>query len=212
MNDWNIQGRSRACQRCQRPFADKESYHTLLFEIRHGFERVDVCGACWDEQHRHGATERKGFISHWQGLFSVPPAAPPEPIRRDSAEALLRQLMERDAPEWRPAAFILAVMLERKRLLKLREQALHEGRRVFVYELPRTGEIFSVSDPELRLNQLTQVHHDVAQLLEQGLPPQGVETSGLFPSEPAGVPGAPPEAGADSTAHDDPSLARPVAS
>lgn len=183
MNDWNIQARARSCQTCGRGFTDKEPYHTLLSEQRTGFERIDVCGACWENQHRHGATDRKGFVSHWQGLFVVPPPAPPDPIQRDNAESLLRQLTERNDPAWQPAAFILAVMLERKRLLKNREQFQSNGRRTFVYEHPRSGEIFTIPDPQLQLTQLEQVQRDVAQLLEHGLPVEGSPTEEPFVPE-----------------------------
>jgi hypothetical protein len=49
---------------------------------------------------------------------------------------------------------------------------------VFVYEQPKTGDIFTIVDPNLHLNQLEQVQHDVAQLLEHGLnpPPPASET------------------------------------
>jgi hypothetical protein len=187
MNEWNIQSRARTCQSCGRAFADQEMYHTLLFEQRFGFERQDVCGACWEEQHRHGAADRKGFISHWQGTFLQPPPAPPDPIQRDSAESLLRRLTELNAAEWQPAAFILAVMLERKRILKIRDQVRQEGQRIFVYELGRTGELFTVPDPQLRLDQLEAVQRSVAQLLEHGLPEDSV---GLHPP---GAPAAGPE-------------------
>lgn len=195
MNEWNIQARSRGCQACGRVFSDRESYHTLLFEQRSGLERVDVCGACWDEQHRHGAKEKKGFISHWQGTFSVPPPPPPEAIRKDSAEALLRRLVERRDPAWQPATFILAVMLERKKVLKTRETLRAGGRRTFVYEIPKTGEVFTVVDPGLQLNQLEQVQHDVARLLEQGLPdePAAEAVTDSGPSEEPFVPEMPPE-------------------
>lgn len=210
MNDWNIQGRARACQACGRAFADREVYHTLLFEQRHGHERQDVCGACWEEQFRHGAMDRKGFVSHWQGAFCVPPPPPPEPIQRDNAESLLRRLTERNDPAWHPAAFILAVMLERKRILRNREQLRQDGRRVFVYELPRTGEIFSLPDPELQLDQLQTVQQDVAMLLEHGLPQEASPTEEPFvpvipPADPAPEASAatestPPESPAGETA------------
>ncbi|MBX3746545.1 MAG: hypothetical protein KF833_14650 [Verrucomicrobiae bacterium] len=197
MNDWNIQSRARACQTCGNAFADQEPYHTLLFERRSGFERLDVCVTCWADQHQHGAADRKGYISHWQGLFTVPPAAPPEPIQRDNAETLLRRLTERNQPAWQPAAFILAVMLERKRVLKIRETLRAEGRRVFVYERPGTGEMFTVPDPQLRLDQLEQVQRDVAHLLEHGLPPEAGPAPESIHDEPAAEPVATgsPEAG-----------------
>lgn len=185
MNEWNIQSRARSCHACGRSFTDREHYHTLLSEVRSGFERLDVCGACWEAQHRHGAADRKGFVSHWQGVFSVPPPPPPEAIRRDSAETLLRQLLERDDPRWHPAAFILATMLERKRLLRARQQIRQNGRRSIVYEQPGTGDVLVIQDPALRLDQLEAVQHDVARLLEHGLPSEGQPVEEPFvPTEP----------------------------
>jgi hypothetical protein len=64
----------------------------------------------------------------------------------------------------------LAVMLERKRLLKAKAQTTAEGRRTLIYEHARTGEVFTIPDPNLQLDQLEVVQRDVARLLEQGLP------------------------------------------
>ena len=72
MIDWNIQSRAHACQACGKPFLDKEPFHTLLFDQKTGYERLDVCEACWAAQYSQGATSRKGFISHWQGVFELP--------------------------------------------------------------------------------------------------------------------------------------------
>ena len=186
MNDWNIQTRARTCQGCGSSFGDRDPYHTVLFEQRSGLERLDVCAACWDGQHRHGAADRKGFISHWQGSFPAPAPTTPDPIQRDSAESLLRELLDRNEPKWQPAAFILATMLERKRILKVREQIRKNGRRTIVYEMPRTGDLFLVVDPDLQLDQLSEVQQDVSRLLEQGLPSQGTPTEEPFiPETPA---------------------------
>jgi hypothetical protein len=183
MNDWNIQARARVCQSCGHAFADKDPYHTVLSEQRSGFERMDICASCWESQHREGSSDRKGFISHWQGLFVIPPPPPPEAIQKDSAESLLRRLVDRQDPVWQPAAYILAAMLERKRVLKIREQIRQEGRRIFVYELPRSGEIFTIRDPDLKLDQLEQVQRDVARLLEVGLPVEASPTEEPFVPE-----------------------------
>ncbi|HWF19451.1 MAG TPA: hypothetical protein VG754_09285 [Verrucomicrobiae bacterium] len=170
MNEWNIQSRGHACEACGKPFADKEQYHTLLFDEKQAFRRSDVCGACWERQFSEGARERKGFLSYWHGVYEAPVAAP-EPIQKDTAESLLRKLIELNDPRYIPAAYILAVMLERKRLLKVKEQLKRDGQRVFIYEHPKTGDLFTIIDPDLQLNQLEQVQRDVADLLEHGLNP-----------------------------------------
>jgi hypothetical protein len=171
MNEWNIQSRAHGCQACSQAFADRQIYHTLLFDEKHDFKRLDICDACWQTQYSHGASDRKGFVSYWHGLFEAPPPAPPEAIQKENAESLLRKLIELNDPTHAAAGYILAVMLERKRLLKVKEQFVRDGRRVFIYEQPRTGDLFTIPDPNLQLNQLEQVQRDVAALLEHGLNP-----------------------------------------
>jgi hypothetical protein len=172
MIEWNIQSRAHACRACDLPFADQQTYHTLLFDAKQVYERVDVCESCWSAQYGEGATSRKGFVSHWQGLFEIPVPVP-EPIRKENAETLLRKLMEKNDGRYGAAMFILAVMLERKRILKVKDQIIQEGRRTFVYEHPRSGDLFTIVDPDLRLDQLEAVQRDVAHLLEHGLAEPG---------------------------------------
>ncbi|EEF60555.1 hypothetical protein [Pedosphaera parvula] len=174
MNEWNIQSRAHACETCGKKFADKEAYHTLLFDDKRELKRNDICEACWQSQYGDGAREKKGFISYWHGVYHAP-VKQAETIQKDSAESLLRKLIELNDPKYIPAGYILAVMLERKRLLKVKEQFMRDGLRVFVYEQPKTGDIFTIVDPNLQLTQLQEVQQDVAQLLEHGLNPPPTE-------------------------------------
>jgi len=169
MIDWNIHSRAHACQACAEPFADQQAYHTLLFDEKKEYLRLDVCTKCWEKQYSQGANDRKGFVSHWQGVYEAPPAHPPDAIQKDTAETLLRKLSELNNPKYRAASYILAVMLERKRLLKIKSQVEQDGQRVFVYEQPKTGDVFTIPDPNLQLNQLEEVQHMVAHLMEHGL-------------------------------------------
>jgi hypothetical protein len=168
MNDWNIQSRARACETCGLPFADQQLYHTLLFDAPPDLRRSDVCGTCW-QQSAAGLRDQKEFISYWQGIYTAPVVA--DPIHKETAETLLRKLIEQNDPRYIPAGYILAVMLERKRVLKVKEQIVHDGKRTFVYEHTKTGDVFTITDPALRLDLLEEVQRDVAALLEHGLPP-----------------------------------------
>ena len=185
MNEWNIQSRAHACEACGQPFADQQSYHTLLLDEPAALRRSDVCEPCWQKQFAGDATRRSGFISHWQGIYEAPPAHPVEAIQKETAETVLRKLIEQNEPRHAPAAYILAVMLERKRILKVKEQLQRDGQRIFVYEQPKTGDIFTIADPDLHLDQLEAVQRDVAQLLEHGLQPPAVASeSSVLAAEP----------------------------
>jgi hypothetical protein len=206
MIEWNIQSRAHACQACGQGFADRQKYHTLLFDEKQGYARLDVCEGCWEAQFSQGAADRKGFVSYWQGTYATPPPAPPEPIAKDTAEALLRKLVELNNPQYRAACFILAVMLERKRILKVQSQGMREGQRVFVYEHPKTGDVFTIIDANLQLDQLDQVQRDVASLLEHGVNPPGlaIDLASLTDSAP-GVQAAPTTRPVDAPAGSEPS-------
>jgi hypothetical protein len=196
MNDWNIQSRAHACEACTTAFTDKQPYHTVLLEERSELRRTDICEPCWQKNFSATAAQQKNFISHWQGVYLAPPAAPVDAIQKDTAETLLRKLIELNDPKHIPAGYILAVMLERKRILKVKEQLQRDGHRVFVYEQPKTGDIFTIVDPALRLDQLEQVQHDVATLLEHGFNPPPADAAVPEPTEtaPATEPAAEPVA------------------
>lgn len=169
MDDWNIQSRARACCSCGQPFADGQTYHTLLFDDKPRFRRRDICEPCWRKEESAGVRNAPGFVSRWQGVYEAPPQRPDQAYK-ETAESLLRKLIELGDTRYQSASYILAVMLERKRILKVRDQFMRDGRRIFVYEHHKTGDLFTIADPELRLDQLDQVQRQVGDLLEHGLP------------------------------------------
>ncbi len=182
MNEWNIQSRAHTCGACGRAFAHQQAYHTLLFAEKSALQRMDVCHACWQNENTASLRDRQGFVSYWQGVYEAPPPVT-EAIPRENAESLLRKLIEQADPRHAAAGYILAVMLERKRILKIKEQLVRDDQRVFIYEHARSGDVFTIADPGLKLDQLEQVQRAVAALLEHGLtpppaeaPPQAEET------------------------------------
>ena len=173
MLEWAIQSRGRTCAVTGNTFVDKEPCHTVLLQLHSGYERLDLCQAAWDAEGAALAA-RPNLVSHWRGQYHAPVAAPPEAIGKDDAEGLLRRILELRDESYAAAAFVLAAMLERKRLLQVRSEVREGNRRIFVYEHSRTGDILAVADPDLHLDQLLSVQRQVADLLTNGLPPAAV--------------------------------------
>jgi hypothetical protein len=70
------------------------------------------------------------------------------------------------------AIYILAVMLERKRILVEKDVQTREDKtKIRVYEHKKTGETFLVIDPELKLAEIEKVQEEVVGLLG-GKPPK----------------------------------------
>ena len=103
--------------------------------------------------------------SFWRTKYEPPAPPAPEPLAKETAEDLLRSYMTEQDERHANARYILALMLERKRLLKQVEAKEDIHGRVLVYEHVKTGEVFVVPDPGLRLDQVQAVQEEVAALL-----------------------------------------------
>jgi len=163
--DWNIKARSEICQACEQPFADGQAYISRLTFAEAGYERTDFCESCW-------ATTRNEPPSHsvWKGTFKLPPPEPEPVLRKETAESLFRRLtLDEDGTPHTNSLYILAVMLERRRVLVERDVRVQQsGERVLVYEHRKTGETFLVTDPQLRMDQLEPVQEEVVAMLGGG--------------------------------------------
>jgi hypothetical protein len=161
-NDWSIQSRSGQCAATGRDFAEGEFFYTLLFRERDGFRREDLSEDAWKER-QAGAGEQP--FSFWRSKYEPPTPAAPEALAKETAEDLLRAYMAEPGEAHSNARYILALMLERKRLLKQIEAKEDIHGRTLVYEHVKTGEVFIVPQPDLRLDQIESVQNEVADLL-----------------------------------------------
>ena len=127
--------------------------------------REDYSLACWDEQSPdHG-------ISAWKSVFHAPPP-PEEVVKKESAEGLLRKLIAKEDADDIHAIYILAVMLERKKILVEKDVQIREDQtKIRVYEDKKSGDTFLVVDPELKLAEIESVQEEVVGLLG-GKPPK----------------------------------------
>lgn len=168
--DWDIKPRGEACSVCRVPFADEQVYFSALVFEKEGYKRADYCEKCWP------ARDEETILPYslWQGVFHVPPPEPDEPLKKETAESLLRKLMEQEDSAQANVIYILAVMLERNRLFVERDvQTKENGTLVRIYEHRKTGETFLIPDPGLRLDQLENVQQEVVAML--GGPPKKTE-------------------------------------
>lgn len=159
-NDWPIKQRSDACTQTHRAFAPGEQFYTLLFREGDGFRREDLSEEAWSARN-----ENIRPFSFWKSRYEPPPPEQPEPLAKESAEQLLRRLLSEQNPANRNACYVLAAMLERKRVLKQINTDRSEEQPVLIYEHAKTGEVFLVHDVRLRLDELDSVQHEVTQLL-----------------------------------------------
>lgn len=161
-NDWPIKHRAELCAVTQRPFAPREQFYTLLFREGEGFRREDLSEEAWSSRN-----ENIRPFSFWKSRYEATPPAPPEPLAKESAEDLLRRLLIDNDGTHANACYVLAAMLERKRVLKQIDTKDAADGRVLIYEHIENGDVFLVRDPKLRLDEVGSVQSEVATLLHQ---------------------------------------------
>jgi hypothetical protein len=155
--DWEIKSRAHACARTGREFAPGETFFTILVREGGGFLREDICEEAWEARN-----DNIQPFSFWRSKYEPPAPPRPEPMPRDDAEGLLRRLVAENDPAHQNARYILALMLERKRMLRPMESSDPD---MLVYEFVATGETIVLANPNLTLEQIPAVQHEVSALL-----------------------------------------------
>jgi hypothetical protein len=161
-SDWPIKHRADTCARTGRAFQPGEQFYTLLFREGEGYRREDLSEEAWTQRN-----ENIRPFSFWKTRYEPPPSGPPETLPKENAEEIFRRLLAQNDPANANACYVLAVMLERKRVLKPIKSDQSGDRPVLIYEHGKTGDVFIVPEVRLRLDEIEHVQNEVSQLLKQ---------------------------------------------
>lgn len=186
---WHVRSRGRECTVTQRPFADGETIVTALFPDPEssGYLRRDYGTDGWATFQETG---EKPF-SFWRTTFTAPTGNESvKPEEKLSAEEILSRLVEEDEDHTENTRYILAVMLERQKLLRETDSQRTPTGILRVYEHRKTGEVFIVKDPDIPLSEVEAVQNEVFLLLENNgrSPEPEVGETPEIPAEPETAP------------------------
>lgn len=160
-NDWEIKSRAHCCARTGKEFGHGEYFYTLLFRDRAGFRREDISEEAWANRN-----EDIEPFSFWRSKYEAPAPRAPEPLPKDDVESLLRRLVAVQDPALVNVRYVLALMLERKRILRPVES---RDAGLLVYEHAATGETFVVTNPDLTFESIPAIQSEVYDLLARSL-------------------------------------------
>jgi len=158
--DWEIKSRAHTCAHTGYEFQEGDFFYTLLIREGDGFRREDLCESAWKERNPNIQP-----FSFWRSKYEPPAPPAPEAFAKDDAEGLLRRLIEENHPSRKNACYILALMLERKKMLRPVESRDED---MLVYEHVVTRETIVIANPRLSFDQIPDVQREVGALLEPG--------------------------------------------
>lgn len=172
---WHVRNRSRECSITQTPFTEDQPIVTALFPDPEssGYVRKDFCESAWAER----SPEDEVPFSYWRTIFHSTISNENQPVvTKQSAEELLKHLVEEDLEHTENTRYILAVMLERQKILRETDTQPTPTGILRIYEHRKTGEIFIVKDPNIPLDEVEKIQLEVMELLSPQKPVVQEET------------------------------------
>lgn len=166
--DWKISRRHSKCCHTERKFDDGESFYACIFDDPEGegFLRKDYSEKAWKE-----LSEKLEPFSFWKTVCKYPQEDnTQEVLGNESAETMLRRMIEEDEASTENARYILTLMLERKKTLVPVGVKETEFSRLLLYEHRASGDVLVVRDPQLKLDEVEKIQQEVALLLDQSGP------------------------------------------
>lgn len=162
---WHIRSRARQCVVTGRTFRDGESIITGIFPDPEsaGYLRKDFSQEAWNQ--RNGESET--VFSYWQTVYqpALVQEADQVKVTKQGAEELLRALILEDEEHTENTRYILAIMLERHKLLRETDSQLLATGILRIYEHRKTGEVFIIKDPNISLDEVENIQAEVIALL-----------------------------------------------
>jgi len=149
--------RADCCTVTGKPFQEDEIFHTMLTQAKTGeLIRHDLCERAWVERN-----DNIRPLSFWQSKFKPLPPPEQEAVGKNDAESELRRLLDEGAHLSPKVCYLLALLLERKRVLRVKDRIKIDGNSTIVYEHADTQETFIVPEVELGLADIESLQAEL---------------------------------------------------
>lgn len=145
---------------CGREFQDGEEVVSCVFPEGEGVGRADLCTTCWQE----GRAPQ--HFSSWRRR--VEKKVLPKRFDTKAAQALFRVLADSEEPRDADTAYILALLLMRRKVFDLVRAGSEGGVRTMILRLRGGSEEFKVLDRNLNEDRLREVKDSLESIFEAG--------------------------------------------
>lgn len=159
--EWQMSRRSDHCLSCAAALGAGAVYRAYLYESAQGYERRDYCDVCTPPAD-------PAPVGFWRGRRPVSTdSASAAPFDREAVFAFFQRLSD-DTPERRQFRFVLALLLWRKKVLKLESADSGANGETWRFVAPHVGESYAVERPDLSDDDATRLSADVERLIAGG--------------------------------------------
>jgi hypothetical protein len=144
-------------------------FRVFLSLVDGAFQREDVCDAC-------PAPAHGGVVGWWRTRRKAPPERRSHAFDREAVYSFFTRLEEDAQADKRQFRFVLALLLWRKKVLKLTDTADRAGEEAWNFVAVHDGRKFAVVRPDLDEAQIERLSEQLEALLSGGEWPQDSTT------------------------------------
>jgi len=162
--DWKIGKSNRRCCVCEAELVMGEAFYSTLNQWEGGLERRDFCLQCW--QNSGEEKQRPDFFWRTTQADDVPKK---RSIDLEVVTDLFRKLPESSDPMRQKVRYFLALLLMRKRVVKLLSTGREDERDFMSIRLRGEEKEQRVTNPNLTQGELDEVKAELELLLEMEL-------------------------------------------
>ena len=162
MSNWSIRKKAEACSACSRAFQERERLFSLLRGTEEGLARVDLCPTCFGARDEAEAAQDLFF---WRTHFQ-PQTKKGLAVDFDAVEGLFMALEGREERTLAELRYLLALLLMRKKRLKLVRILRRDDAEGMVMRRPRRDEALEVLVFDLTPERMAELREDLARIFE----------------------------------------------
>lgn len=160
MTDYEIQPLSLRCALTGRELKAGEFYYSALRESPQGFVRQDYCVEAW-------AGPPEGVIGFWRSKVPEASATKRTQIVDDSVVLEFFHRLDGEQEAYKiNFRYILALLLMRRKVLKLAGTERQDDREILILRSPSSGKQHRVVNPNLAEDQLVALQAEVERVLQ----------------------------------------------
>lgn len=157
-NEWKLPPRAEACAACGRAFEDGQTIQACIFITAGGFARTDLCSDCPQPD----GPEPLGV---WRTRFRLHEKEPRPRFDRTGLLGLLAQTADATDPPSQKFRFVLALLLWRKKALRLTGTTRTDGTECWHFIEARAEQSWDIPRPELTEDDLARLSAQLEALL-----------------------------------------------
>ncbi len=163
MTDFEVSRTAGQCGACGRVFTEGEEFTSVVFEAKEGFERRDVCPACWQGPPAEAVCF---FKTHLAKKEKAKKTFVDDEVLVD----FFLRLSDAEEPHKQRFRFVLSLILLRKRLVKYERTVREDLREFWEMRLMRDKSLHRVYNPALADAEIEELTRELKAILQGDVP------------------------------------------